>query len=186
MCAFLKRNCLGLQKFIPLTQSPLVFASRVVGTYLPGSGILGWGVWCEAGAPRCQDIPPKFLCITCEWESSLFRVWPLLPVSMNVVSLILSLSDFHSTWFLMVLSDGCCIFSCNLNVVVHRGTPCPPTSPSCLEAHQILIQTHKLYKQSKTTFITFIRQLEIWTLEAYLMLLKHYCCWFITLHKISW
>ena len=35
---------------------------------------------------------------------------PLLPVWMGVISLILWLWDFHSTWFLMVLSDGWSIF----------------------------------------------------------------------------
>ena len=35
---------------------------------------------------------------------------PFLPVWMDVVSLIPQLSDFHSTRFLAVLSDGCSIF----------------------------------------------------------------------------
>ena len=35
---------------------------------------------------------------------------PLLPVWMDEVFKILSLSDYHSTRFLMVLSDACCIF----------------------------------------------------------------------------
>ena len=35
---------------------------------------------------------------------------PLLPVWMNVVSLILYLSVFQSTQFLTVLSDGCSLF----------------------------------------------------------------------------
>ena len=30
MCGFFKRNCLGLQEFLPLTQSPLVFVGFVV------------------------------------------------------------------------------------------------------------------------------------------------------------
>ena len=35
-----KRNCLELQKFLPPTQSLLVFAANVMGTYLPGTGTL--------------------------------------------------------------------------------------------------------------------------------------------------
>ena len=31
MCGFFKRNCLGLQLFLPLTQSPLGFAARSCG-----------------------------------------------------------------------------------------------------------------------------------------------------------
>ena len=45
---FFKRNCLGLQKFLPLTQSPLVFAARVVGliflTMEPWTGWPGVGL----------------------------------------------------------------------------------------------------------------------------------------------
>ena len=33
----------------------------VMGTHLPGIGTLGCGVWCEAGTPCSQDIPPSFL-----------------------------------------------------------------------------------------------------------------------------
>ena len=31
VCVFFKRNCLGLQEFLPLTQSPLAFAARSCG-----------------------------------------------------------------------------------------------------------------------------------------------------------
>ena len=31
VCGFFKGNCLGLQKFLPLTQSPLIFAARSCG-----------------------------------------------------------------------------------------------------------------------------------------------------------
>ncbi|KAF6104168.1 hypothetical protein HJG60_011186 [Phyllostomus discolor] len=42
------RNCLGLQKFLPLTQSPLVFTARSYGDlsschWNPGLGDLVWG-----------------------------------------------------------------------------------------------------------------------------------------------
>ena len=44
LCGFFWRNCLVLQKFLPLTQSLLVLLQpEVVGTYLPGTGKLGWG-----------------------------------------------------------------------------------------------------------------------------------------------
>ena len=35
-----------------------------MGTYLPGTGTLGWGAWCGAGTPHSQDIPPQFLSTT--------------------------------------------------------------------------------------------------------------------------
>ena len=51
MCRLFKRNCLGIQQFFPLTHSPLVLQPEVMGTYLPGTGTLGWRTWCEAGTP---------------------------------------------------------------------------------------------------------------------------------------
>ena len=48
MCRFFKRNCLGLQKCLPLTQSPRVYAARSCGDlsswhWNPGLGDLVWG-----------------------------------------------------------------------------------------------------------------------------------------------
>ena len=61
MHGFFKGNCLVVQKFLPLTQSPLVFHLEIMRTYFLGTGLLGWGPWCGAGTPCSQDIPPKFL-----------------------------------------------------------------------------------------------------------------------------
>ena len=36
-------------------------SQKVVGTYLPGTGILGWGAWCGSGTSCSQSIPPEFL-----------------------------------------------------------------------------------------------------------------------------
>ena len=51
MCGFFKGNCLGLQKFLPLTQSLLVYAARSYG----GLSSLHWkpglGALCRAGTP---------------------------------------------------------------------------------------------------------------------------------------
>ena len=54
MCGFFKRTCLGLQKFLPPTQSLLGFAARVVGTHLPGTRTLGWGP-----GMRLEVLAPK-------------------------------------------------------------------------------------------------------------------------------
>ena len=45
-----------------------------MGTYLPGTGILGWGSWCGAETPRSRDISPKFLSTTCGCGTSLFCI----------------------------------------------------------------------------------------------------------------
>ena len=49
MCGFFKRNCLGLQKFLPLIQSLLVFTARSCGDlsswhWNPELGSLVWGL----------------------------------------------------------------------------------------------------------------------------------------------
>ena len=41
LCGFFKRNCLELQKFLPLTQLPLVFAATIYETYLSVTGAVG-------------------------------------------------------------------------------------------------------------------------------------------------
>ena len=74
---FFKGNCLGLQKFLPTTQSPLVFASR---SYLLGTVTLGCGPGVGPG-PLTHEIsilniyPPhvevRLACSACP---------PLLPV----------------------------------------------------------------------------------------------------------
>ena len=56
VCGFFKRNCLGFQKFLPPTQSPLVFAARSYGNlsfwhWNPGLGGLVW-YW-DSLLPRC-------------------------------------------------------------------------------------------------------------------------------------
>ena len=55
---------------------------------------------------------------------------PACSVWMDVVSLILYLSDFHSARFMMVLSDVCSNFRYNFDVIVQRGEPCLHMPPS--------------------------------------------------------
>ena len=45
---------------LPQPKSPLVFIAKVMGTYLPGTGTLGWGACCRAGTSHSLDIPPNF------------------------------------------------------------------------------------------------------------------------------
>ena len=53
-------NCLGLQKFLPQLNPLWFLQPEVVGTYLPGTGTLGWGAWCVFETPCSRDIPPEF------------------------------------------------------------------------------------------------------------------------------
>ena len=47
---------------------------EVMGTYIPGTGILGQGAWCVAGTPLSWDIPPEFLSTIRRCGTSLFCV----------------------------------------------------------------------------------------------------------------
>ena len=74
MREFFKRNCLGLQQFLPLTLYMVIGQPEVVRTYILGTETLDWGAWCEAGTLCSQDIPPEFLFTTCECGTSLFCI----------------------------------------------------------------------------------------------------------------
>ena len=107
VCGFFKKNCLGLQKFLPLTKAPLVFIGRSFGDlppwhWNPGLGsLVGLGLlYPEISLlnvyPPQVDVGPD-----CSASSPLLLVW------MDVVSLIPELTDSHSPRILMVLSAGC-------------------------------------------------------------------------------
>ena len=82
MCGLFKRNCLGLQKFIPLTQSPLAFAARSWEYLSSWHRNPGLGAWCGAGTPHAWDIPPEVLFTTRGCGTSLFHV-SALPTSLD-------------------------------------------------------------------------------------------------------
>ena len=74
---------------------------ELMGTYLPGSGTLAWVVWCGAGSfvPKVSFL--IFIHHTCVWDHvfCISMSLPLLPIWMNVISLISWLSDFHTAQF---------------------------------------------------------------------------------------
>ena len=89
VCRLFKRNCLGFQQFVSLTQSPLVFADRIYGDlsswhWIPGprSLVLGWGSSLLRYPPL--NFYPPHMDVGPASSVSL----PLLPVWMDVVSLI--------------------------------------------------------------------------------------------------
>ena len=85
-----------------------------MGTYLPGSGSLGWAVSCRSVITHSQGIPPNFylphvdvgppsvpwLCASpCCASPHVTASPPLLPIWINVASLNPWLLDFHTVWF---------------------------------------------------------------------------------------
>ena len=112
MCGFFRGNCLRLQKFLPPTQSPLDFAARSCGDLSSWH----WNPELGQGMPgvRLGLLAPKITLLNFHLPHvsagpAHSTSMPLLQVWMYVVSLVLYLSDFHSTQFLMVLTDGCSI-----------------------------------------------------------------------------
>ena len=79
---FFKRNCLGLQKFLPLSQSPLVFAARSYRDFPSWHWNLGLGGLLWGWTPCSQDIPPEFLSTTCGCGTSSFHI-SAVPTSLD-------------------------------------------------------------------------------------------------------
>ena len=101
LCGFFKRNWLGLQNFLPLTQFLLFFSVRSCRDlsswhWNPRLGAPGVGL----GPLASEIIPLELLSTTHGCGTNPFHVStspPLLPVWVDVVSLILYFLDFHST-----------------------------------------------------------------------------------------
>ena len=73
MYGLFKRNCLGLQEFLPPTQNALVFATRSCGNVSSWHWNSGH-CWCGVGIPPSQDIPSEFVSTAHGWAASPFCV----------------------------------------------------------------------------------------------------------------
>ena len=99
---WVKKNCLGLQKFLPVTQSVTAgfYKQELWGLIFlalePWAGGHGEGLGLLNAKISLQNFYPY------GFGPAHPASAPLLPVWMYVVSLILRLSGFHSTRFLMV------------------------------------------------------------------------------------
>ena len=88
VCALFKRNCLGLQKFLPPPQSLLFFSARSYGTYFvalvprTGGPVVGLGLL----TPKISLL--IFYPLYMDVGLACFTSLPFLPVWMDVVSLI--------------------------------------------------------------------------------------------------
>ena len=88
MCGFFKGNCLGLQKFLPLTQSLLDFAARSCGDLSSWHWNPRLGAWSGLGLLVPQISLPNFYPPHVSVGPAHSASAPLLPVWMDVVSLI--------------------------------------------------------------------------------------------------
>ena len=103
---------------------------EVVGTYLPGTGTLGWGAWCRVGTPCSQDNPPECLSTTHGVRDQPVRICTP-PTSLDecgffnsiVFRLLLnSVSDGSKWWWFFILVV--------ILMWLCRGEPCLPMLPS--------------------------------------------------------
>ena len=114
----------GSSSFIHWFNLHWFLQTEVVGTYFPGTGTLGLGTWCGPGTTHSLPITPEFLSTTYGCWTSLFYI-STPPTSLDGCGFFNSVvSEFHSSCFLMVLSDGCSIFCCNFDVFIQRGELC--------------------------------------------------------------
>ena len=102
-------------------------------TYLPSTGILGWGTWCGSGTPCSWDIPPKFLS-TWVWHQPVPHPCPsdksgwMWFLQFHSCQTSIQLYFWHSQLMIVLY------FNCNFDVGVWRGKLCLPTLPSWPEA----------------------------------------------------
>ena len=88
MCAIFKRNCLDLQKFLPLTQSLMVFAARSCRDLSSWHWNPGLGPDVGLGLLAPKIWVPKFYPLNMGEVPAHSASAVLLPVWMDVVSLI--------------------------------------------------------------------------------------------------
>ena len=74
ICGFFNENAWDSRIFFHQLNPHWFLHPEIVGTYLPGTGTLGWGAWCGAGAPCSWDIRPEFLSTTDGCVTSPFHV----------------------------------------------------------------------------------------------------------------
>ena len=153
MCGFFKRNFLGLQKFLPLTQSPLFFAARSCGPSLPGTGTLGWGAWCGVGllAPKISisnyypphigkgpshfmSVPPPSILYECGFYNSVVVRFPF-----NLIS-------DHSEWQWFYILVVILLFLFLIFLVVILMWLCEEVSLVCLCCHLDQKSVHTILK----------------------------------------
>ena len=111
MCGFFKKNCLGIQKFLLLIQSPLIFAAWSFGNSLSCHWNPEMGGCCAAETPCSQNIPPEFSSTSHGWGTSLLCLC-LPPTSLCrcgffnsvVVRLPVDLISDGSEWWLFYIS----------------------------------------------------------------------------------
>ena len=132
VCGFFKTNVLELQQFLPLTESPLVFAARI------HANLPSWH-WNPALGGLVWVLDSSLLRYTSEFLS----MWVL---GQRILHLHPS---YQSRWMWFLLFRSCqtsiqfnfwhcrvmvvLYFSCNFPVVVQRGILCLPTPHFLLE-----------------------------------------------------
>ena len=78
----------GSRRFFHSLNPCWVLQPKVVGTYLPGTGTLGWGACVGLGLLTCEISLPNFYLPHAGVGPARSASAPLLPVWMDVVSLI--------------------------------------------------------------------------------------------------
>ena len=116
---------MGLQKFLPLTQSLLVFGARNCVDLSSWLWKPGLGDCCGSGTTHHRDIPPKFLYITHGCRTSLFHISDF-PTSLD------GCGFFNSVIVRFPFRPGTSSSQTRFTVWLHLGTSKPSISSSHL------------------------------------------------------
>ena len=85
----LRGTAWGSRSFFHLLNPSWILQLQVVGTYLPGTGALGWGPGVGLGLLAPEIFIPNFYPLHVDLGPTRSMSVPLLPVWMDVVPLIL-------------------------------------------------------------------------------------------------
>ena len=110
MCGSLRGTAWDSKSFFHWLNPCCFLYPEVMGTYLPGTGTLGWGTWCWAGTHHSCDTPLKFLSTAHGCGTSPFHI-STPPTSLDrcsffnfiVIRLPFSLISDGSEWWLFYI-----------------------------------------------------------------------------------
>ena len=123
MCGFFRRNCLGLQNFFLWFNIHWFLQPKVVGTYLPDTGTLGWGTRVGLGLLAPEIFLLIFIHHTHKCGTSPFCI-SAPPTSLggygfsNSVAVRLPFSLHSWSYLILFCSDTCSFLSLSIYTIL--------------------------------------------------------------------
>ena len=150
----------GSRSFFHWLNPHWVLQPEVTGTYLPGTGTLGWGSWCGAGTRHSWEMPPKFLSTSCGCGTSLFGICPP-PTSLDGCGFFNSVIFFNSVVvrflfnLISVVSEQWLFY-----ILVIIFLLCKEVSHVCLYRHLDWKSPQDTFKSEEREILIFIQTIQ--------------------------